>query len=110
VFTPIELDKPRKLRFNIQDCCDMEALLGMSLGQVANRLGTINVQVICGALWAGLKHEDDALTVPAVKDILEAYCEKGDIRLVANALDKAISNSTPLKNVIVGNGKPKAKN
>jgi hypothetical protein len=107
--TPIELDKPRNLRFGIQDCIDMENMLGLSLGEVVHRLGTVSITVMRGALWAGLKHEEPDLTLQAAGDLLEAHLEGGGkMSVVSTALSKAIANSTPLRSGQVKNERPKA--
>ncbi len=109
--TPIELDKPRHLRFTIQDCIDMESVLGLSLGEVVHRLRTVSMTATRAALWAGLKHEDPELTLVSVGDILEAYCASGGkMMTVTKAFDDALSNSTPLQSSgTSGNARPKAK-
>ncbi len=111
MFTPIELDKPRRLRFDIQACVDMESVLGMSLGEIVHRLNTVSITVTRAALWAGLKHEDSTLTINGAGDLLQAYFDGGGkILTVSNALDTAIAESTPLKSSrsAGGNGKAKA--
>lgn len=109
MFTPIELDKPRRLRFDIQACVDMEAMLGMSLGEIVHRLRTVSITTTRGALWAGLKHEDPSLSLADAQQILQDYCEGGGKLLtVSKALDDALSNSTPLKSSASGNARPKA--
>jgi hypothetical protein len=109
VFTPIELDKPRRLRFDIQACVDMESALGMSLGEIVHRLRTVSITTTRGALWAGLKHEDPTMSLADAQQILQTYCDGGgELVTVSKAIDEALSNSTPLKSSKAGNARPKA--
>lgn len=112
MFTPLLFDKPRNLRFDIPACLALESVLGVPFGVVVNRLHQCSITSTCGALWAGLKHEDPNLKMEDLPQMLQTYLDNGGELMVLNdALNKAISESTPLKSVKVpgsveGNVKP----
>ena len=64
----LELDKPRELRFGFRALREIRNKFGeRSLDQLMN----IKVDEIPFLAWVGLKHEDKALTVERVEDLLD---------------------------------------
>ena len=76
--------KKRTLRFDINALADFEQESGMGFGQM---MSTRAVFATARALlWAGLKHEDRALTIEKVGTLLGKYIQGGgaiDIALTA---------------------------
>jgi len=71
----IVLDKPRKLRFDINALSDAEEALGMGLGALMR--SQMGVRAIRALLWAGLKWEDRGLTLEKTGDIVQKHIESG---------------------------------
>src|SRR5687767_9729562 len=98
MFTPFEFDKPRRLRFDIQACTDLEAVLGRPLGEIIGQLHSLSITATCAAIWAGCKHEDPTLNIQGVKKRLEKFLnDGGTLKSVNDSLNAAIMDSTPLK-------------
>lgn len=98
MFTPFDFDKPRRLRFDIQACMDLEAALGQPLGQIVMQLQSVSITATCAAIWAGCKHEDPTLNVAGVRKRLQKYLDDGGtLKGVNDALNQALVDSTPLK-------------
>lgn len=94
----IYFDKPRELRFDLRAIKDLEAAMGgIPLGDVVGQLSRVGVTAISAALWAGLKHEDKALTPNLITKMLQAYIDKKDkqknLRVLARALNQAIEET-----------------
>ena len=72
---PVLLDKERRLRYQFNGLCDVERVLGKTLMEtVSTSMGFYEIR---GLLWCGLVHEDPALTVPGVGDLVQGYLEAG---------------------------------
>lgn len=100
MYTDLELDKPRRLRFDLQAYRDLEHVLTIPVGDVVNHIQRMSVSVIIAALWAGLKHEDKPLTQNLVAKILSGYLEAGgNIRIVVRALNDAFNESALFKHI-----------
>ena len=98
MYVDIELDKPRRLRFDLGAIRDLErAMGGKPVGEIVQELRQVGVTAIVVALWAGLKHEDASLTQNLVTKILEEYLSTKSIRPVLRAIDEALNESGLLK-------------
>lgn len=98
MFTPLDFDKPRNLRFDITACLALEGALNATLGEVVMRLNQLSITSTCAALWAGFKHEDPTLNLSSVSKKLQAYLEQGgELKTINDALNKALADSAPLK-------------
>lgn len=88
---PIELDKPRTLRLNIGALGEIEDKLdGKPLAEVYVALLRRGINATVASLWAGLKHEDQTLTIPLTKKILQSYLDAGgQFQPVTDALTAA---------------------
>jgi hypothetical protein len=88
----IDFDKPRQLRFDLAAIRDLEAAMGGEpLGVVVDRLANLGVNALILALWAGLKHEDRALTPHLVTVRLETYLKNGrTLRALADGINDAL--------------------
>jgi hypothetical protein len=86
---PIELDKLRHIRYRFNDIADMQAIMPDVFKRDIAQLPTLRL-----FLWAGLKHEDPALTTTAVGELIEEYLEKGGrIPDLADSVTKAMEES-----------------
>ena len=98
MYTPLDFDRPRNLRFDIAACEDLETRLSASLGEIIIKLNQLSVTTTIAALWAGCKHEDPTLTIALVRKRLQTYLDQGGrLRDINEALNKALVDSTPLK-------------
>ncbi len=99
MYTPLDFDRPRNLRFDIQACEDLETRLSASLGEIIMRLNQLSITTTVAALWAGCKHEDPTLTIALTRKRLQTYLDQGGrLKDINDALNKALVDSTPLKN------------
>ena len=90
---PIELDKPRRLRFDVNALADAEQSLGMGLGKILGEEASF--WLIRTLLWAGLKWEDRRLTPEKAGAILTEYLSEkdGDLEAVATTVMEAVMAS-----------------
>ena len=72
----IQLDRPRRLRFDYNALSDVEEKAGMGIGAILSeqRIGFAMTRVL---LWGGLKWEDRKLTLEKVGELLQAYFQGG---------------------------------
>src|SRR5262245_54723653 len=104
----IEFDKPRELKFNLAAIRDMEAALdGKPLAAIVGDITRLGINATVIALWAGLKHEDRALSVNLVTKMLETYIQKGgkaadgsvrSLRTLSGAVDRALEETGLFRN------------
>lgn len=112
MFVEIEFDKPRRLRFDLSAIEDFEAANnGQPLGLLVNNLNNLGLTALKLALWAGLRHEDQALTPNLVRRMLQQHLDDGKpLSQLTEPLNKAILQSGLFgKSLDVpGNGQPEA--
>ncbi len=111
MYTEIILDKPRRLRFDMTAMRDLEAALGHPLGVIWQQLQQMGVSALCLTLWAGLKHEDKALTQNLTNKIVERYVANGGkLKPIITAVSEAMESSDVFKSLIeddeLGNDSP----
>ena len=98
MYVEIELDRPRRLRFDLRAIRDLEdAMGGKPVGRIVGDLRNVGVTAIVSTLWAGLKHEDPSLSQNLVTKILEQYLEAHSIQIVIKAINQALNESGLLK-------------
>lgn len=69
----IELDRPRKLKYDFNALCEFEAVTGVNLLQPTSAehpLAKPSLSTLRAFLYAGLKHEDPTLTLFQAGDLL----------------------------------------
>jgi hypothetical protein len=92
----IELDKPRRLRFDLSALADVEERLGVeSIEQFFDQ--PLNFRTIRTILWAGLVHEDPSLTEKEVG----RWVDGDNYQAVYKATIEALTDAFP-----TGNGPP----
>ena len=76
----IDLDKPRKLRFGLNAVCDLEDLVGKPISEMfptkKEEQEKMRFTTIRAIIWAGLRHEDEAITPSIAGALIDDYCEK----------------------------------
>lgn len=105
-YVTIELDKPRRIRFDINALSDAEEALGMGLGAVMQQ--QVGPRVLRALLWAGLKWEDKGLTLQRTGTLIQQYIENGGtLESLAEKLTEALVASG-LVGRAEGNGEAEA--
>ena len=80
LFEPFETNakgviRRRSLRFDLNALADFEQEVGMGFAQLMKSRAIF--ATARAMLWAGLKHEDSALTIERVGDLLTDYMQQG---------------------------------
>jgi len=88
----LQFDKPRQLKYDLAAIRDLERNMnGEPLGVIVGRLANLGVDALILSLWAGLKHEDRALTPHLVTLRLETYLAGGGtLRQLADGINDAL--------------------
>lgn len=73
---PVELDRPRRLRYTFNSLCILQDRLGLRADELLteSKLGFKQVRAF---LWSGLIEEDPSLTPEAVGEMVQDYLERG---------------------------------
>jgi hypothetical protein len=94
VSVSLSLDKRRELKFDIRACRELEAQLGKPLGAVLQDITSFGVNAMVVALWAGLKHEDKALTIGLTEKLFSKYVtDKKSMRVLIKKLSDALDET-----------------
>jgi hypothetical protein len=95
MYVDIDFDKSRRLRFDLSAIQDLEAQMGgQPLGAIVHQLTQMGITALRNALWAGLKHEDRALTPNLVTKKLTRYIEEGkNLKTLYDRVSDAIEAS-----------------
>lgn len=88
----VDFDRPRVLFYDLAAIRDLEAAMGGEpLGVIVGRLANLGVNALVLALWAGLKHEDRAISPGLVTKRLETYLRDGKpLRALADGINDAL--------------------
>lgn len=76
-YIDIDLDKPRKLRFDVNALDDLERALGEPLGRMIALIGQGSIRSLRLAVLFGLKHEDKNLTADRVGNLIQDWFDSG---------------------------------
>jgi hypothetical protein len=61
-YVTVELDRPRRLRYDANALAELEAVTGKSMGEIlALNTSELGMNLLRAILWAGLIHEDRGL-------------------------------------------------
>ncbi|MDO9536635.1 MAG: hypothetical protein Q7J85_15210 [Bacillota bacterium] len=82
----LELDRPRTLRYGMNALVKIEELTGKAISKLD--LENIAIKDLRAIVYAGLFHEDKALTPEKVADLIDEYSE---LSLVAEKLGEAMT-------------------
>lgn len=77
-YKEINLDKPRKVKFNVSALITAETLCGKKGMEIVQDTIMFDMNTFIKLLCAGLRHEDKDLTVDKVTGILDTYMEEND--------------------------------
>jgi len=86
----IELDKERTLRFDFNALSHFEEATGLN-SLDASVWKNLNARNLKAMLWAALKHEDDALTLPQVGAMLHS----GNVNYITEKITEAYRAAAP---------------
>lgn len=94
-YVDIDLDKPRKLRYDMNALCELEDVFDKPIMEVLAEIETgMSIKLVRAVLWAGLIHEDEELTQRQVGTMIDM----SNIMEVQEKLTEAISTSMSGKN------------
>jgi hypothetical protein len=88
MFTPIQLDKTRNLRYGMKAVSLIEKKMDTSIGKVD--FSNITMEQIAIILWAGLVHEDDNLTPDIIMDLVDEY---SSVPKVTDIMNQALTDA-----------------
>lgn len=90
----ISLDKRRELKFDIRSCRELEAQLGKPLGAVLQDITNFGINAMVVSLWAGLKHDDKAITINFTEKLFSKYVtDKKSMRVLIKKLSDAMDET-----------------
>lgn len=98
--SPIEIDKYRNLRYDFNAIRAIEDEMGYLWGAVPYIIPKSSIKLTIAMLWAGLKWEDETITMHEAGNLATIWCEKsggkyGDLN---DVLIKALIDSGWLTN------------
>ena len=97
MYTPIQLDKTRNLRYGMKALSMAEDIMGKPI--MTLDLNQVTIKDVSTLLWCGLVHEDKELTVDRVMDLLDECEDFQDVfAKVGKALEEAFAGKNQ-KNV-----------
>lgn len=82
----IELDRPRNLRWTTNAEIKVEELVGKPIYQIGDGFGKRELRAV---LWAGLIHEDPALSLEQVGDLMDLATDEYISAKVTEAINLA---------------------
>lgn len=88
MYTPIELEKIRNLRYGMRAISNIEKKLKKPISKLD--LDSLTMEDTAIVIWAGLAHEDRELTPDKVMDLID---DKGNLKEVLEAMGAAFSKS-----------------
>lgn len=88
MYTPIELDKTRNLRYGMKAIAQFEKILGKNLAKIDMENLRMDEQAVI--LWAGLVHEDASLTPEKVMELIDEF---SDIQTALETMGKAFEDA-----------------
>lgn len=94
----IMLDKKRHLLYDMNAFAELEEIFG-TIEEALTELGKGKIKALRAILWAGLIHEDEALTEKQVGTIIGF----GDLADIALALNKSIASALPASEDVPSN-------
>lgn len=88
MFTPIQLDKTRNLRYGMKAISMIEKQLKTSVSKID--FDDLTMEDAATIIWAGLVHEDKELTPDKVMDLIDDH---SDIKTAIETMGRAFSES-----------------
>jgi len=94
-YVDIELDKPRRLRYDLNALCELEDRFNKPIMELLKDVGqNMSIKLVRTLVWAGLIHEDKDLTEAQVGEMIDL----SNIIEVQEKLTEALSTSFSGKN------------
>ena len=84
----VTLDKDRNFVFDLNTMARYEDVTGKSSFKIAEELSASSIRAL---LWAGLVHEDEALTLQDVGSLITPF----NMESISNAINSAIGRASP---------------
>jgi hypothetical protein len=88
MFTPIQLDKSRNLRYGMKAISTIEKALKTSVSKMD--FDNLTMEDTATIIWAGLVHEDNELTPDKVMDLIDDH---SDIQTAIETMGKAFNEA-----------------
>lgn len=95
-YIDIELDKPRRLKFDMNALAELEDVIGKPVSQLNQ--DTVGIKELRAMVWAGLLHEEPKLTIKGAGDLIQLDRIKEITKKVTEALTIAFSSQSEEKN------------
>lgn len=96
MYTPIQLDKIRNLRYGMVAISKMESALKMKMSKLD--LSDLSMTEMAIILWAGLVHEDAKLTPEKVMELVDEHSTITEaMEMMSKAFEASFSQSTGKK-------------
>lgn len=95
-FIPIDLDKTRNLRYGMVALMKIEMKLGKPFAKIDFE-NEMTYEELANILWAGMSHEDSALTPKKVAELIDEY---SDIPTALKAMGDAMQEAFGTKNAL----------
>lgn len=86
----IQLDREREIRFNTRAIIEAETILNMPFTKIVESEG---FAIMRGLLWAGLRHEDRALSIDQINGFMDTLREQGRMGEVMPKIKDALEES-----------------
>lgn len=98
--TTITLDKPRQVKYGLRAVRLLEdSLGGLGVGGIDSHIRNLGVNVLCVAVWVGLKAEDKNLTLNLTIKMLDTYLQNGGSwKALGSVIRRAIEDTGLFKN------------
>lgn len=101
-FVEIELDKKRRLKFNMNALTELEDVLGMPITGLSDQ--KVGMKELRAMLWAGLLHDDPDLSLREAGDLIELENLQEISEKVTEAMTIAFPKNEPKNRVSGPNG------
>ncbi len=97
MFTPINLDKTRNMRYGMKALNMIEKSLGTNIAKLD--FDNLTMEQTATIIWAGLVHEDKELTPNKVMDLIDEHSSiKETIETMGKAFSEAFGDGGKGKN------------
>ncbi len=92
----MQLDKPRILKFTNKSMKLIEKILGCSITRLFARMDNLSIDEMITILYAGLKWDDETLTLEKVDELLEEHSNfAGMMKAIHDGLVGSMGNDSP---------------
>lgn len=97
MYTPIELDKTRNLRYGMKAISIVEKKLKTNISKLD--MDNLTMEEIATVIWAGLVHEDKSITVDKVMNLIDDHSNiKNALEIMGKAFSEAFGGNDKEKN------------